>query len=162
MRLLKNAAVAASLCATLLLFAFTSVAGFVLDIPKARGVGNDPIKYSFELGADERISFFFESRNATVDATIAEIRLNGTSIEMSLTNITSYAYEQSRPYAWTLNVTINATAGYGGVAIDFYAKYTFMRTSGLVLSITVAIAAAGIGVICVYLLIAKRKVEEKT
>ncbi|MEX2717859.1 MAG: hypothetical protein Q6370_016305 [Candidatus Sigynarchaeota archaeon] len=163
MRPFKIATITAFLCTMLLTFTFTNVAGFVFDIPKAKGVGNDPIKYSFELGANERISFFFEAKNATVNVNFTEIAADGMIplFDLDLVNVTTYSYERSRPFAWILNITINATAGYTGNKIDFYAKYTFMRTSGLILSIAVAIAASVIGATCVYLLIANRKVEEK-
>ncbi len=157
----RNIIIACMLCAAVVLLSFTSVRGLVFDVPKAKGVGSDPIKYSFNLGAGEGISFFFESRNATVFADFVEIAADKSILNQTEVYGRSWQYEKVHPFPWTLNITINATLLYSGVGIDFYAKYTYMRTSGSILSIAVAIAAAVIGCICVYLLIAKRKVEEK-
>ncbi len=157
----RNLAIACTLCATFLLLSFTSVRGFVLDVPKAAGVGSDPIKYSFNLGAGEGITFSFESRNATVVADFVEIAADASIVNQTQVTGMTWKYQKVHPFPWTLNITINATAAYTGTKIDFYAQYTYMRTSGSVLSIVVGTAAAAIGSICVYLLIAKRKVEEK-
>jgi hypothetical protein len=161
LRKLKSALIACIFCTAFLLLTFSSARGFVFNVPKAAGVGSDPIKYLFNLGAGERISFYFESRNATVDADFVEIAADNSIINQTRVYGRSWIYEQDHPFPWTLNITINATAIYSGVAIDFYAKYTYMRTSGFTLSIVVAVAAAAILIICVYLLNTKRKVEEK-
>jgi hypothetical protein len=161
LRKLKNAIIACTLCATLILLTFSSASGFVFNVPKAKGVGGDPIKYSFRLGSGEKISFYFESRNATVIADFVEIAADNSIVNQTQIYGTSWKYEKSHPFPWTLNITVNASILYSGVGIDFYAKYTFIRTTGFILSVSVAITAAAMGIVCVYLLITKRKVEEK-
>jgi hypothetical protein len=147
----------------LVLVALISIAarpamGFVLNIPKQAGVGSDPIKYSFDLGAGEEISFELHSENATIEASIIEIAAANHSIfstSLYIGNDTTII--KSHNFAWTLNITINATASYTGSRIDFYAKYTFMKTSGNYLSWIVAGAAGVIGIVFLYALVSKRE-----
>jgi len=157
----KNAIIACTICAALLLLTFSNASGFVFNVPKAKGVGGDPIKYSFRLGSGEKISFYFESRNATVIADFVEIAADNSIVNQTQIYGTSWKYEKIYPFPWSLNITINASILYTGIGIDFYAKYTYVRTSGFILSTSVAIAAAVTGIMCVYLLVTKRKVEEK-
>nr|MDO8111897.1 hypothetical protein [Candidatus Sigynarchaeota archaeon] len=145
---------------SLIALSMNSSQALVLDRPKAKGVGNDPIKYKFNLDPGEGLQFSFVSSNATVEAVFIDIRASNRSVVSTSTfTVNQTTYIKTYGFAWTCNITINATASYTGSRIDFYAKYTFIKTSGRIMSYIVAAAAATIGVVFVYLLVKKKTKE---
>lgn len=123
--------------------------GLVFDIPDEDGV-IVPISYEFELEARDQLVFSFSS-NVTMNVTLNYDTTNISAKEWSV--------EMTKDKAWVFNITLKMVGGVAGDKIDFYAKYTIRRYSGIVMSIIVAICAAAMGVVFSYLLVTRGRIN---
>ena len=123
--------------------------GLVFDIPDEDGV-IVPISYEFDLEARDQLQFSFSS-NETMNVTLKH---NATTFLAK-----EWSVEMTKNEAWVFNITLKMVGGVAGDKIDFYAKYTIRRYSGEVMSIIVAICAGALGVVFLYLLLTRGRIN---
>ena len=121
---------------------------------------SDLPSFEFKIDANERFEFSIEA-NSTINTTYTEIpKIQGepATINSEIDNISSL--DIIKPFPWIINITIDPAPGYSGTHLALVVKYSYMTTTGRWISYIVIVAAAIIGIFCIYILFKDRKTRK--
>ncbi|HME53703.1 MAG TPA: hypothetical protein VKM55_15860 [Candidatus Lokiarchaeia archaeon] len=115
-----------------------------------------PQSFKFNIDGGQPLHFSYDA-NTTVIMTLYLVASDGSkTFEREIKN-SSYSFDEIRSASWTCNITLY-TFGAKGASVNV--RYTYMKTTGIDLSISIAIVAAAMAVFFIWLLVSKRKGAE--
>jgi hypothetical protein len=119
-----------------------------------------PQSFKFNIDGGQPLHFTYDA-NVTINMTLYLVASDGSkSIERGIVN-SSYSIDENRPTSWTCNITLALVQGYTGVGASVDVRYTFMKTTGMALAISISIVGAAMVVFFIWLLVSKKNQAEK-
>ena len=120
-----------------------------------------PQSFKFNIDGGQPLHFSYDA-NVTINMTVYLVTSDGSkSIERDITN-SSYTLDKTNPTSWICNITLSLVQGYTGIGASVDVRYTFMKTTGIAMAISVAIVAVAMAVFFIWLLASKKNVMERS